>query len=191
MTEDLETTVKRLTRVGSCFSPSLSPDGSRLAFLSSLTGRPQVWTVDTAGGYPSSSPRSTTRHCVEWSPDGGWLAFSVAPGGGMNEQVYLVRPDGTGLKRLTDGGKENNWLGPWTHDGAVLAIASNRRGPTRWTPISTTSAAGTSRLVPRTAASDGFDDVARRQLRAPEPPRQSRRQQSLSRRPRERQRDTC
>jgi hypothetical protein len=28
----------------------------------------------------------------------------VAPGGGMNSQVYLVRPDGGGLRRLTDGG---------------------------------------------------------------------------------------
>ena len=32
----------------------------------------------------------------------------------MNTQVYLVRPDGTGLRRLTDGGKETNRLGPWS-----------------------------------------------------------------------------
>src|SRR5205823_7208610 len=34
---------------------------------------------------------------------------------------------GTELRRLTDGGKENNWLGPWTHDGKTLNISSNRR----------------------------------------------------------------
>ena len=25
---------------------------------------------------------------VEWSPDGRFLAFTVAPGGGMNSQIY-------------------------------------------------------------------------------------------------------
>jgi len=28
----------------------------------------------------------------------------------MNGQIYLIRPDGTDLKRCTPGGKDNNWL---------------------------------------------------------------------------------
>ncbi|HET8645523.1 MAG TPA: prolyl oligopeptidase family serine peptidase, partial [Vicinamibacteria bacterium] len=64
---------------------------------------------------------------VKWSPQGDWLAISVLPGGGLNSQVYVVRPDGTALQRLTDGGKENNWLGDWLRDGTRLTIASNRR----------------------------------------------------------------
>ncbi|MEM8998348.1 MAG: hypothetical protein AAGF23_26425, partial [Acidobacteriota bacterium] len=50
---DLESTVKRLSRIGSCSSPSFSPDGERLAFLSDLSGLPQVWTVDADGGWPT------------------------------------------------------------------------------------------------------------------------------------------
>jgi Tol biopolymer transport system component len=61
---------------------------------------------------------------VAWSPDGVWLAFVLAPGGGMNTQVYVVHPDGTGLRRLTAGGKENARLGPFSRDGAHLALAS-------------------------------------------------------------------
>ena len=64
---------------------------------------------------------------VEWSPSGDWLAISVAPGGGMNGQIYLVRPDGTGLKRYTPGGKDNNWVASWTHDGSALMMSSNVR----------------------------------------------------------------
>ena len=45
----------------------------------------------------------------------------------MNEQVYLVHPDGTGLKRLTDGAKETNRLGVWSRDGRLLTLGSNRR----------------------------------------------------------------
>ena len=66
---------------------------------------------------------------VTWSPDGKWLAFSLAPGGGMNQQVYLVRPDGTEMRRLTDGGKDNNWLGGWNDAGDRLIIGSSRRQP--------------------------------------------------------------
>jgi dipeptidyl aminopeptidase/acylaminoacyl peptidase len=64
---------------------------------------------------------------VEWSPDGRWIAFTLAPGGGMNAQVFLVRPDGMGLTRLTAGGKETNRLSGFRHDGRKLALGSNRR----------------------------------------------------------------
>ena len=45
----------------------------------------------------------------------------------MNTQIYLVHPDGTGLKRYTPGGKDNNWLAPWTHDGSAVMMSSNIR----------------------------------------------------------------
>jgi dipeptidyl aminopeptidase/acylaminoacyl peptidase len=64
---------------------------------------------------------------VEWSPDGSRIAYVVAPGGGMNTQVWLVAPDGTEPKRITDGGSETNHLGPFRRDGLTLALGSNRR----------------------------------------------------------------
>lgn len=126
--DDLETAVTLMTRIGTCSSPSFSPDGNRLAFISDLNGVRQAWTVPTDGGWPSLvTALADPIGRVSWSPDGSWLAFSLAPGGGMNSQVYIIRPDGTGLRRLTDGGKENNWLGDWTHDGRALTLSSNRR----------------------------------------------------------------
>src|SRR5215467_2003880 len=126
--DDLEVSVARMARIGVCYSPSFSPDGTRIAFNSDLGGIPQVWTADVDGGWPQ--PVTTLDepvHFLHWSPDGSEIAFTVAPGGGMNEQVYTVRPDGTGLRRLTDGGRETNRLGRWTHDGTALMLASNRR----------------------------------------------------------------
>jgi dipeptidyl aminopeptidase/acylaminoacyl peptidase len=126
---DLRAAVASMSKIGSCSAPSFSPDGKSLAFLCSLTGLPQAWIVPAAGGWPTPvTMLDDPVGGLHWSPDGSTLAISVAPGGGMNQQIYLVRPDGSALVRLTDGGKENNWLGEWDHDGKQVLIASNRAG---------------------------------------------------------------
>jgi len=127
---DLERSVALMAKIGGCWSPSFAPDGSRLAFVSDLTGVPQVWTVPVEGGWPMLvTALDDPVGSVQWSPDGDWLAFTVAPGGGMNQQIYLVRPDGREMRRVSDGGRETNWLGGWSHDGRWLSLASNRDGP--------------------------------------------------------------
>jgi dipeptidyl aminopeptidase/acylaminoacyl peptidase len=126
--DDFERTIARMAKIGSCVSPSFSPDGSHLAFVSDLNGLPQVWTVPAKGGWPELVTALEDQVIQAlWSPNGEWISFSLAPGGGMNRQVYVIRPDGTDLRLLTEGGKENNWLGRWTHDGQKLCIASNHR----------------------------------------------------------------
>lgn len=128
--DDLTATVTAMARVGRAFGPSFSPDGKQIAYITDLSGVPQAWVVPAGGGYPRQVTALTDPvGGVRWSPKGDWLAISVLPGGGLNSQIYIVRPDGMGLRRLTDGGKENNWLGDWLEDGSRITIASNRRDP--------------------------------------------------------------
>ena len=127
-TDELTTAVTLMARIGRCGSPSFSRNGGTLAFVCDMSGVPQVWTAATEGGWPTLvTTLEDPVNSVEWSPSTDWLAISVAPGGGMNTQIYLVRPDGTGLKRYTRGGKDNNWLAPWAHDGSALMMSSNVR----------------------------------------------------------------
>ncbi|MDP9121623.1 MAG: hypothetical protein M3O15_09710 [Acidobacteriota bacterium] len=66
----------RMAKVGFCGSPSFSPDGRRLAFVTNLTGNPQVWTVAAEGGWPELVTALDDQvGRVTWSPDGRWLGF--------------------------------------------------------------------------------------------------------------------
>ena len=158
---DLETEVARMAKIGACWSPSFSPDGSMLAFVSNLNGVPQVWAVPSGGGWPRLVTTLDDQvGGVSWSPDGVWLAFSLAPGGGMNQQIYLVRPDGQGLRRITPGGTEGNWLGGWSRDGKVLTLASNRGNPATMDAYLYDLASGETRLSAKNPGIGSITDLS-------------------------------
>src|SRR5512140_3170799 len=63
-------------------NPRWSPDGRTIAFISTRSGSPQVWTIDPNGGEAVQLTRiSTGASGVAWSPAGTHLAFvsSVFP----------------------------------------------------------------------------------------------------------------
>jgi dipeptidyl aminopeptidase/acylaminoacyl peptidase len=122
--------VEALGRIKSATSPTLSPDGRRMGYLSNESGSPQIWVRDLRTG----TSRQVTNLAdpvgsVFWSPTSDQLAYSVLPGGGLNTQVWVIKSDGSGAKRLTPGGKENNGLNGWTRDGTKLMVDSNKDNP--------------------------------------------------------------
>ncbi|MFT5501022.1 MAG: dipeptidyl aminopeptidase/acylaminoacyl peptidase [Woeseiaceae bacterium] len=126
---DLVEVVTRMAEVGWATGATFSPDGMSVAYISSKTGAPQVWIHE--GG--TSEPQQVTFFedpvsGVQWSPRGDVLAVSVAPGGGMNTQIYLAPLSKVAPQQLTAGGTVNNWLAEWSEDGRFLAFSSNVRG---------------------------------------------------------------
>jgi dipeptidyl aminopeptidase/acylaminoacyl peptidase len=161
----LDAEVTRMARIGGCWSPSFSPDGLTLAFVSNQSGVPQVWKVAPDGVRPERVTSLDDQvGTVAWSPDGRFLAFSLAPGGGMNSQIYLVRPDGQQLSRVTaaeTNGKANNLLDGFSHDGRLLLLSSNRTDAASIDPYTYEVGTGVWRRVAPGGGAAQLADVSR------------------------------
>ena len=127
--EDLEASVARMASIDRAYGADFSPTGERLSYLSSETGSPQVFIASADGSAPQQATFFDDQvGGAQWSPQGDVLAVSVAPGGGLNTQIYLASLDDAEPVLITAGGKVNNWLGEWSEDGRYLTYSSNVGG---------------------------------------------------------------
>lgn len=122
--------IERYLNIRSAGSPTFSANGDRVAFLTNITGTPQVWMVNAQGGWPDQLTYYTDRvDFVEWSPDGAGLVFGKARGGDENAQLFWMTPDGSDIRQLTDAPKIRHNFGRWSQDGRRISYASNKRNP--------------------------------------------------------------
>jgi dipeptidyl aminopeptidase/acylaminoacyl peptidase len=165
--KDVAATVERFARVGSASAPDFSPDGKWISYIANLSGVPQVWIVPAEGGYPRMVTNSSDPVAqANWSPTSDWIAVTIAPGGGLNTQIYLVKPDGTGLRRLTDGGKDNNGFDGWSDDGTLIYMDSSRSNPAARDVFAIDVKTGEIRLLAKNPGVGGIANASRDGSRA-------------------------
>lgn len=107
--------------------PTMTPDAKRVAFISDRSGTPEVWVQEVVldGDAPAAQriPLSADPVIkVSWSADSRWLACTVATGGGVRTQVWVVQPDGTEARRIAGDHDVHAELGPWTRSGHRVVV---------------------------------------------------------------------
>ena len=78
----------------------------------------------TVGPPVPVTPAPRTVRLPDLSPDGGWIAFYTL---GKQEDVFLIRTDGAGLRQLTDDDHMDR-APRWSPDGRSIAWMSARSG---------------------------------------------------------------
>ncbi len=98
---------------------ALSPDGRTLAFRSTVTGKPQLFTLSLAAGAGTPAQitfgRAVTSYA--WSPDSRWLLYAADRDGNEREGYTLISPDGTRERRLSESADAFLSFGGFSSDG--------------------------------------------------------------------------
>lgn len=107
-----------------------APDGRAVAYVHrpfTDLNRMDIRLVDLESGQVRTlaGTAKVLSYFPRWSPDGSQIAF-ISEQSGYNE-IWLVRPDGEGLRRLTHAGMDFSDIA-WSPDGSRLACTVNRRG---------------------------------------------------------------
>ena len=116
--------------------PTWSPDGTWLAFSrADLTMEPvepmAIFMVRMDGSDARQvTPWDLNANDPAWSPDGDLIAFQspAEPTSGVEQSIYTIHPDGTGVTRLTSGfrptadGRQGSNHPSWSPDGTQLVF---------------------------------------------------------------------
>lgn len=116
-------------------SPTFSPDGTKMAFVSDRSGTPQIWVKDlenrekgeerlTFPGMGDDTFESKYNYTPDWSSR-NQIAFSGDSDTGRD--IFTMNPDGSNLRRLTEN-RGVNEDPSWSPDGRYIVFSSNRDG---------------------------------------------------------------
>ena len=125
------TDVRRLTESpGRDLVGRVSPDGRRIAFNSMRDGSWDVFVMGLDGSNPVNVSRHPSTDIVRsWSRD-GLLQFDSDrdPSSDGKRDAYVMREDGSGLRRLTDDAFDNRFLRRGPPGTTSVAFTSDRSG---------------------------------------------------------------
>ncbi len=122
--EDGSGKVNLTKKKGDDLHPAWSPDGRKIAFT---LGNYDIWVMNADGSEPTNlthNTKSKDRHPA-WSPDGRQIAFeSDREGKRHHHKIYIMKPDGSGLRRLTSlTGAKTDKDPCWSPDGGRIAFS--------------------------------------------------------------------
>jgi TolB protein len=107
-------------------SPSWSPDGNKLAYVSFEKKKPVIFVQSLVSGQRTVLANFKGNNSAPaWSPDGTKLAIVLTYS--ANSQIYVINADGSGLQQVSfSSGIDTE--PEWSPDGSAIYFTSNRGG---------------------------------------------------------------
>jgi TolB protein len=105
------------------FDPFPSPDGKKLVFISMLSGKEQLFTMDSDGSDIVQLTHDDADHeDPAWSPDGNKIAFVLIAKD--RHSIAVMKTDGSNVEMLTP--PEQNTIHPnWSADSKRVIYCTN------------------------------------------------------------------
>ncbi len=108
-------------------SPSFSPDGKQLAFVSNRAGNPQIYIMGVEGGAAKRITfQGNYNQTPDWSPRGDLIAFTARDERNVFD-IFTVNPTTNEIVRLTQD-QGNNEEPSFSPNGRLLIFSSTRTG---------------------------------------------------------------
>ncbi|MEA3440172.1 MAG: S9 family peptidase [Chloroflexota bacterium] len=132
---DKQYSITRYLNTRNAYFPGISHDGERIAFITDITGVPQVWQTRATAEplWPEQLTFASDRVSGVWlspAPGDGRLIYAHDVGGNENAQLFLLSADGAVDVPLTAGFEDAMHIfGEWSVTGSQITYAANRRDP--------------------------------------------------------------
>ncbi len=106
--------------------PAWSPDGTRIAFVSSRDGNSELYVMDADGSDVTRLTTTTeSEGNPDWSPDGTRIVFDRLLAS-TNYEIFTMDAGGGDETRLTNVSDATDADPAWSPDGTKIAFQSNR-----------------------------------------------------------------
>jgi len=111
---------------GSTFSPAISPNGQKVAFIWNKGGSPNLYVCQSDGSNVQQLSKNRDAESSPcWSPDGQTICFVSRERGPAN--LFIVSASGSGRRHL-ETGFGNATEPSWSPDGKWIAFTRQRAG---------------------------------------------------------------